>query len=232
MSRTVNKRPKIAAVVVGSTAMAAVKKAVREGADLIEARIDMMRSLDPIRLAAYLDEIRHSSRLPLILTIRSKKEGGARDIPDEQRLSLFNSLMKSADYVDIEASSSGILKSVLKSAKKEGKKTIVSYHNFKSTPGDKKLKEIIMSARRSGADIVKVATYVTSTGDLRRLTSLLSLSQGLIVIGMGPLGAASRVFFPFLGSLFTYGSITGKTAPGQMSVRELRKEFSRYSYSN
>ena len=229
MSRTVNKRPKIAAVVVGSAANAAIKKAVSEGAALIEARIDTFRSLDPAALAASLKEIKRSSRLPIILTVRSKKEGGLGDIPGEERLFLFNSLMKFADYVDIEASSSGIFKSVIKSAKKERKKVIVSYHNFKSTPGDKKLKKIIESALLSGADTVKVATFVNSPGDLGRLARLFSLSDRLIVIGMGPLGAASRVFFPMIGSLLTYGSTTGKTAPGQMSIRELKREFSRYS---
>jgi len=229
MSRTGKTRPKIAAVITGSTASTVVEKAVSQGADLLEARIDTFRSLDPASLAVALKELKRSSRLPLILTVRSKKEGGARDIPDEKRLELFNSLMKFADYVDIEASSSGILKNVLKSATKERKKSIVSYHNFKSTPGDKKFKEIIESALSSGADIVKLATYVNSFEDLRRLSRLLSLSDRLIIIGMGPLGAASRVFFPMIGSLITYGSITGKTAPGQMSIRDLKKEFSRYS---
>ena len=228
MSRTGKTRPKIAAVITGSAASTVVEKAVSQGADLLEARIDTFRSLDPASLAVALKELKRSSRLPLILTVRSKKEGGARDIPDEKRLELFNSLMKFADYVDIEASSSGILKNVLKSATKERKKSIVSYHNFKSTPGDKKFKEIIESALSSGADIVKLATYVNSFEDLRRLSRLLSLSDRLIIIGMGPLGAASRVFFPMIGSLITYRSITGKTAPGQLKLKDLKKEFSRF----
>src|SRR3990172_3671666 len=102
MSRTVNKRQKIAAVVVGSAANAAIKKAVSEGAALIEARIDTFRSLDPAALAASLKEIKRSSRLPIILTVRSKKEGGLRDIPREERLFLFNSLIKSPTYINIQ----------------------------------------------------------------------------------------------------------------------------------
>lgn len=228
MSRISKKKPKIAAVIIGSAARTAIKKAVSQGADLLEARIDTFRSLDPASIAVSLKELKRSSRLPLILTVRSKKEGGARDIPDKKRLELFTALMPFADYVDIEASSSGILKNVLKSAAKERKKAIVSYHNFKSTPGDKKLKEIIESSLSAGADIVKVAAYVNSLEDLGRLSRLLSLSDRLIVIGMGPLGAASRVFFPMIGSLMTYGSVTGKTAPGQPTLKDLRKEFSRY----
>lgn len=230
MSRDGRKRPKIAAVITGQAARAAVKKAASEGAGLIEARIDTFRDLDPAGLADSLKEIKRLSRLPLILTIRSRKEGGARHIHDGKRLDLFNALIPFADYVDIEASSSTILKSVLKSAAKAGKKAIVSCHNFKSTPGDKKLKEIIDSALSSGADIVKLAAYVNSPADLVRLSRLLSISDRLIVIGMGPLGAASRVFFPMIGSLITYGSITGKTAPGQLSVKDLKREFSRYGF--
>ena len=77
---------------------------------------------------------------------------------------------------------------------------------------------------------MKIATYVNTPDDLRRLVRLPSSRDNLIVIGMGAFGAASRVFFPMIGSLFSYGSITGKTAPGQLSLRDLKREFKRYGF--
>ncbi|HBG46284.1 MAG TPA: type I 3-dehydroquinate dehydratase [Deltaproteobacteria bacterium] len=231
MSRIKKSRgPKAAAVIVGMISPSIVKRAISNGADLLEVRIDTFRDKKPEVLAASLKDLKKSCKLPIILTIRSRAEGGQAHLDDDTRISLFNTLIPFAEYVDIEISSSGILKNVVKSAKKDGKKVIASHHDFKSTPDDKKLNKIIDSGLSSGADIVKIATYVNTPDDLRRLVRLPSSRDNLIVIGMGAFGAASRVFFPMIGSLFSYGSITGKTAPGQLSLRDLKREFKRYGF--
>ncbi len=99
-----------------------------------------------------------------------------------------------------------------------------------TTPGVKALQDIVKKARRSGAGIVKIATLVKGAEDLRKLAKILSEFNGLIVIGMGGPGACSRVFFPMLGSLITYGSIDRPTAPGQIALKEIKKEFGRYGF--
>ena len=42
---------------------------------------------------------------------------------------------------------------------------------------------------------------------------------------MGSFGAPSRVVFPVLGSLITYGSVNGKSAPGQMPVKAIKAQL-------
>ena len=42
----------------------------------------------------------------------------------------------------------------------------------------------------------------------------------LVTIGMGAAGAASRIFFPALGSLLTYTFLGAPTAPGQLTCEE------------
>lgn len=207
-----------------------IKKAASLGADLLEVRVDTFASLDGGQLLASFEKLKKTSRLPILLTIRSIREGGQGELADRERARLFESLIPFVDLVDIELGSGRILKTVVDSAKKNRKRVIVSHHDFKGTPGDKKLKEITQSARGAGADIVKIASMVNSPGDLRRLSGLLCSESSMIVIGMGPLGRASRVFFPMLGSLITYGSTTKSTAPGQMTLRELRAELSRYGF--
>jgi 3-dehydroquinate dehydratase-1 len=49
------------------------------------------------------------------------------------------------------------------------------------------------------------------------------------VIAMGPIGAASRVFFPLLGSPVTYGHVGRCGAPGQLSIEELDTALRLYS---
>ncbi|MBI5468583.1 MAG: type I 3-dehydroquinate dehydratase [Deltaproteobacteria bacterium] len=220
--------PVVAGVIVGELKGSTVKKAIRDGADILEVRVDTFKDRDPEAIKKDLKTI--GSALPLLLTVRSVKEGGANPITDKKRAEIFEALMPFADMVDIELSSGGILKTVVNSASRHGKQVIISYHNFKATPGVKALQDIVRKARRSGAGIVKIATFVKGPEDLRRLAKILSEFNDLIVIGMGGPGACSRVFFPMLGSLITYGSIDRPTAPGQIALKEIKKEFGRYGF--
>lgn len=220
--------PVVAGVIVGELRGSTVKKAVRDGADILEVRVDTFKDRDPEAIKKDLKTI--GPALPLLLTVRSVKEGGANPITDKKRAEIFEALMPFADMVDIELSSHGILKNVVNSASRHGKQVIISYHNFRATPGVKALQDIVKKARRSGAAIVKIATFVKGPEDLRKLAKILSESNDLIVIGMGGPGACSRVFFPMLGSLITYGSIDRPTAPGQIALKEIKKEFGRYGF--
>lgn len=222
--------PCIAAVITGRTTAGAVRKAASMGAGLLEIRVDTLTSLEPRELVASFEKLKKNTRLPILLTIRSAKEGGHKEIPDKERASLYKALIPFSDLVDIELSSSGIRKSVVNFAKRAKKRVIISHHDFESTPGDKKLKSIIEAARGAGGDIVKIASMVNSRDDLRRLAGLLCREDRLIIIGMGPRGRASRVFFPMLGSLVTYCPVTKSTAPGQLGLKEMRNELKRYGF--
>ncbi|MFQ5735624.1 MAG: type I 3-dehydroquinate dehydratase [Thermodesulfobacteriota bacterium] len=219
--------PRTAGVIVEGRIAEAARRAVAAGADLLELRGDTFRDADEGRLTDAIERLRAFGR-PVILTIRSRKEGGKYAIPERKREALFTSLMPLADAVDIELGSSTILENVVNSAKRHKKKVIVSYHNFKTTPGDRRLQEIAANARASGGDIVKIAAFARGPEDLKRLAGILTGSTDMIVIAMGGHGAASRVFFPFLGSLLTYGAVSASTAPGQMPLKDLCKEIRRY----
>lgn len=228
-TNTTIKTPCIAAVVTGRISVAAIRKAASLGAGLLELRVDTFATADPGELAASFEKLKKNTDLPILLTIRSEKEGGQARLTERQRAHLYETLIPFSDLVDIELSS-GILKAVVNFAKRARKRVIISHHDFVSTPGDKKLKKTVESARSSGGDIVKIAAMVNSRDDLRRLAGLLTGEEGLIVIGMGPLGRPSRVFFPMLGSLVAYCPVTKSTAPGQLSLREMRSELKRYGF--
>jgi len=224
-----DKGPRTAGVIVDGRAQSAARKAVSAGADILEVRADTFADTSPEKLKKILTELKGLGR-PLLLTVRSAKEGGKKALGNRQRELLYTTLMPFVDAVDVELSSSAILENVIKSARGHKKTVVISYHNFKSTPGEKRLREIITRARAKGADIVKIAARANRADDLKRLGSLLAGQGDLIIIAMGETGRASRVFFPMLGSLLTYGSITSSTAPGQMSLREIKREFLRYGF--
>ncbi|TAN59577.1 type I 3-dehydroquinate dehydratase [bacterium] len=233
-SKIIARKPCVAGVITGGIDERIVKKAISEGAGALELRIDTFNNITPVVLIKACERLGKNPftrNMPLILTIRSNKEGGKNTFSDAKRLELFSVLMPYADFVDVELSSSVIIKNVINCAKKHGKKVIVSYHNFKSTPQARLLEDIILRSRKAGADIVKVATAVKRWQNLNTLAGLLINEKNLVVIGMGPGGMLSRVFFPMLGSAFTYGSVGDATAPGQLMVREIKAQWKACGFS-
>jgi 3-dehydroquinate dehydratase-1 len=224
------KAPRVAGVIVDSIDKGTLKKAVSSGADLLELRLDTLPKRNQASILEAVKEFRKDGGVPIILTIRSKVEGGRYAVKDKERLRLFNALIPFVDGVDIELGSRRILEPVIGSAKRYKKSVIVSYHNFKTTPRLATLRKTIDRARRSGADIVKIAALAKKQADIKRLAGLLIVDNDLIVIAMGGYGTASRVFFPILGSLITYGSITGSTAPGQLPVMAIKRQLKIFGF--
>ncbi|MBE9529435.1 MAG: type I 3-dehydroquinate dehydratase [Proteobacteria bacterium] len=222
--------PHITGVIMGSVDGAALRRAVAAGAGGVELRADTLKGLtNPgmVKVAQRLRRLKVLENLPIILTLRSRKEGGEHELSDTKRVELFGLLAPFADIIDIELSSK-IVGTVVKTARSHGSQVIISYHNFKTTPSAARLNEIITKARAKGADIVKIATTARGTKDLKILTGLLLENKDLIVIAMGTYGAGSRLFFPLLGSMTTYGSITESSAPGQMPVADITAQFKLY----
>lgn len=224
----------VAGVITGGVDPRTVKKAVACGADVLELRVDTFRKMDAAHIASGLERVIESGALrgaKVLLTVRGAAEGGAAPLTDARRIEFYDALMPYADFADVELSSRNVLKNVVDFARRDKVRLIVSYHNFRHTPGIKKLLSIIENARRAGADIVKIATFVKRGADLTRLAGVLAGSRDLIVIGMGEAGAPTRVFFPMIGSLVTYGSIGGRgTAPGQLALPAIKKELRRYGF--
>jgi len=223
--------PTITAVLVKRIEKRTVLNALAAGADMLEIRVDTFAKRDIDALISGIKRLKGyegAETTPLILTCRASSEGGANDISPREKRSIFQALMPFVDYIDIELRKAAGFKDIIRTAVKAGVGVIISYHNFKSTPTAARLEELIEKGKALGGGTVKIAAAVHSTAELKRLAKALLNHKGLIIIGMGPLGAASRVFFPLLGSLTTYGSITASSAPGQMPVAELKKAFMKY----
>ncbi len=196
--------PRIVAVIVDGENTKAIAAAKKNGADLLELRIDCLKR-------------------QVIATIRSKAEGGKYNLKDAERLRIFKAIMPLVDAVDIELSSKRILKDVIKEAHRFKKRVIVSYHDFRNTPAEGQLSAIIKNSRDAGGDIVKIAAFAKDKRDIIRLASLNISHNDIITIAMGRLGVVSRLFFPMLGSLLTYCSVTKSSAPGQMPLKTAAK---------
>jgi 3-dehydroquinate dehydratase-1 len=194
------------------------------GVDLVEARVDLFRKRTPAAAAEFIGAVRKS--LPVLVTIRSADEGGAWRATEEERLELYRGLMPSADAVDVELGAT-IRPAVVRAAHRAGLPVVLSHHDFRRTPPDAELERIVSRGFRAGADIVKIAAHVRDDRDTTRLAGLLArhVDRALCVIGMGEHGVKTRVLFPALGSLFTFGALGRATAPGQLPLVALLREL-------
>jgi 3-dehydroquinate dehydratase-1 len=220
--------PRLAAVFSDTELEVAASMAQRH-ADVLELRVDRFTRHD----ASHVVDVCRSARrcrLPLIVTVRAAAEGGESDLDDDARLALLRATIPEVDAIDVELESP-ICTPAIGAAHGAGKLVIASFHDFDATPADDQLARRIEAGVERGADVVKLATMARQAGDLDRMLGLLRAqrSRNLILIAMGAHGVASRVFFPLLGSLLTYGCAAGAVAPGQLPLAELDRELCRYS---
>jgi len=186
-----------------------------EGHELAEVRLE---ALSPTP-----EDVREifSSPAKLIATMRPGKHS------DEERLKTLTAAIEAgAAYVDIELGSPTLLREGLaQAARRNGCEIIVSHHDFQSTPDRDELMEIVDRCFEEGADLAKIACVVKERADAARLLGLLEDPRPIVAIGMGRMGAITRVAAPLLGSPFTYASPEGgpPTAEGQLPEGTLRR---------
>ncbi|MBF0519273.1 MAG: type I 3-dehydroquinate dehydratase [Nitrospirae bacterium] len=195
-------------------------------ASVIELRIDMFSNLSDNYIEAALIEAKSKFKIPVIATCRAFEEGGAVKISDKRRIEIFSAAAQCADAVDVELNS-GIFHDVLNTANQRGIPLIASFHDFIKTPPLDVLESLLQKSLTSGADITKMALMANTTDDVALLAdfTIKHRESGIACIAMGKIGMASRVFFPLIGSLFTFASIETSTAPGQLSVKDMARFY-------
>jgi 3-dehydroquinate dehydratase-1 len=201
----------IALSIKAKTIDGAIKIIEKGEADLYELRGDALESLEGMEMLKPFAK-------RLIVTVRSKEEGGFKEIPDEERLMLFKEFIQlKPKFIDVEFNSK-IAVEIIKLAKDNKVGLILSYHNFKETPHSEELKRILHDAKRSNPEIVKIVTFAKELKDNLRIISLYEEEDNLIAFCMGEKGKISRVF-SLIFSPFTY---VGNVAPGQLTLNEAK----------
>ncbi len=157
---------------------------------------------------------------PVLLTVRHESEGGCRSMPEEERIALACKLLPLATALDWETAQLAHAQELVAAAKKAGVIIIASNHDFEKTPDLATLQQRETQARALGADVVKFAFRLHSAEDMMVGVELLRQATApLAVMGMGPLGAVSRLLYVQHGSCLIYGYLGNTpTAPGQWSA--------------
>lgn len=166
---------------------------------------------------------------PLLLTPRCAEEGGLRaDFPAAERAALALRLLPYAAALDWEIAHLAEVPELVAAARAAGVPIVASAHNFERTPAADACRELETCARALGADVVKFAFRLNAYEDMQLGVDLLRSATGpMAVMGMGALGAVSRLVYAQHGSALIYGYLGNTpTAPGQWSAELCKNAIS------
>lgn len=202
---------------------AAVGRALKQGADLIELRLDKLRKLEDWQRLLRGD-------VPIIVTNRAEREGGYFKGGERERIKpLLEATARGVACVDLELSTpEEQLNGVLISARKAGTSVLVSHHDFDGVPPAEALAATARRMDEVGCDIAKLVGFAKEPRDALRMLDFLVHAPGVVDVpvvafAMGEAGRFSRVAAPFFGSPIVYAAVDEVAAPGQFDVSTMRR---------
>ncbi len=203
------------------------------GADLVEWRIDWFDGV--FDSARFLHTLRaladRSGGLPILLTFRTKAQGGQRDIAPDAYQALLQSALETGcvGAVDIELTMpEAVVTSLIAAAHGHQAAAVLSHHDFKKTPAPETLVGFLGRMEHLGADVAKIAVMPQSAEDVLALLTATAearrtLSCPVITMSMGGQGLVSRLSGELFGSCLTFGALGQASAPGQIDAGELKQ---------
>ena len=217
-----------------------VQEAAQAKVDLIELRPDMWMKDSHISEEEYIPTIVnlveevHSKyeKMPMLFAWRSLAEGGETSLSNENYGNLLQAIVDQnvVDAVDVELFAyTDTIGQIIKEAHHQGLQTVMSYHNFLSTPKVKRLHIYAERMISAGAAVIKFALMPTTNEDV---LSVLQFTKELterypqlprITMSMGKLGQMTRTCGHVFGNCLTFGTLGQESAPGQVEVDILKR---------
>lgn len=225
-------RPKVILPIVERTETAVLKKAAEFStlrADCVEWRVDLFEAAEDLHaVVCCLSRLRVALKDKLLLvTLRTKAEGGSADIPHEAYLRYLHAVLDTdcCDLIDIEFFPAGSdLPGLIAAAHTAGVKVVCSSHDFQKTPPQAELVTRMTAMQQAGADLPKLAVMPQTRADVLALLAATAEMADLhpetpvITMSMGTLGAVSRLSGAAFGSAMTFANPGQASAPGQIPL--------------
>ena len=200
--------------------------------DVVEWRIDYYKDVENIdKVCAMLDVIRNALRdIPLLVTFRSKKEGGERVLSLEEYIKLNKTIIatQKVDLIDIELfTGEEAVKELVAFAHEHQVKVVMSNHDFNQTPSKEEIINRLCKMQELNADLPKIAVMPQIAKDVLTLLEATNdmvtqyADRPIITMAMARLGTVSRLTGEVFGSALTFGAAKMASAPGQLSVNKL-----------
>jgi 3-dehydroquinate dehydratase-1 len=198
-------------IVAALTNPANAAMAERQGADLVELRVDLYEG----DLLQQVKDAKAATSLPVILTLRSAQEGGRFFGTPAEWMQKVRPLLPFADYVDVEQSFAQHAPAI----RDAGKTIIASHHTAQMAP----LYILFVMERelRAYGNIPKIVVTPKSEADVIELLTFTQAANKPVCTGvMGAAFRHARAMLPLVGSEFVYCHMGDTTAEGQYSVEE------------
>ena len=200
--------------------------------DVVEWRVDWFEHVFEFdKVEDVLKELRTVlGNIPLLLTFRTKKEGGEKaiDTKDYKELNLRAAKTGYVDFIDVEIfTGDDVVREIIDGAHAAGVRIIASNHDFFKTPAKSDIIYRLRKMQDMGADIPKIAVMPQSKRDV--LTLLCATEEmvtdyadrPIITMSMAGTGVISRLCGEVFGSSMTFGAAKKASAPGQIGVSDL-----------
>ena len=192
-------------------------------AEVVELRLDPLPEVD---FSAALALVRSLTDKPLIVTIRTKAEGGELALMPDTYAAHCRALLAQGgvDALDIEWKACGPHRDALRNAARAAcAAALYSEHHFDGTPATDAMADTLVGMADAGADIAKLAVMPHTAADAARLLEATARAHAarpgvpLITMSMGAIGAVTR---------FCGGAIVNAAPPGR-NFRPTRRDPAR-----
>ncbi len=192
-------------------------------ADLIEWRADYLPKEEILRVAPAVFE--KLAGREVVFTLRTNREGGNIELSDQEYVDLIKEVaaLYQPDYIDFEYySHRDVFHQML-----DFPNLVLSYHNFDETPEN--YMEIMSELTALSPAVVKMAVMPHTEQDVldvmnyTRGFKTLNSEQQYATMSMGELGKLSRLAGGLTGSCWTFACLDEASAPGQISLHEMKK---------
>ena len=203
--------PRYMKIVAALTDPLQASRAEKQGADMIELRLDLMEG----NSKKLVQQCKKICSLPVIATLRSGREGGQFFGDGKEWEKKIWPIISLVDYVDVEHQ---FVKNAV-CVKEAGTKIIASHHAPIMMP----LHVLFVLERelRAYGDIVKIIVTPSNADDVIELIAFTHAVKQPICCGvMGSAFRYARAVLPLFGSELVYCHMGETTAEGQYSVEE------------
>ncbi len=195
--------------------------AALDESDYAEVRFDFLL---PKQVPDTLSLIKpHMKRV--VCTLRPDTEGGRFPGDEDERIAILKLVAEYNPFLlDVEYNTLKKNVALVRYLKTTKTRLLVSWHDFKRTPVSSVLYKKI-KAMSVFSSYVKIVGTARTIDDSTRMLELYAQKKDikLISFAMGDLGRVSRILCLYMGSPYTYVSLGKAVAPGQFSVREVRR---------
>src|SRR5712664_2893643 len=213
---------RICAVVAAPSAveMARLVRSALPQTRTLELRLDWLTSdSERAQFLAWLSKYKPPS-VTLVATCR-RREGGGKfsGAIDRELYWLIRAREAGCQWCDLEVETLRKLPGQSVREYPVPPRVLLSVHGFERTPN---LPRSINPPARGGVDAVKIAAEARSIHDSVRLLRLARSSKNFVAVPMGETGLPARILALREGSALAYAPVAAATAPGQVSLDDMK----------